>query len=74
MDAAHALRNSRIVPVVSIDDPTTAVPLAETLLEAGFRVVEVTLRTPRALGSMAKLPSASRPKSLGMRPETTPQW
>ena len=52
MDATHVLRNSRIVPVVNIDDPATALPLAETLLEAGFEVVEVTLRTPRALESI----------------------
>lgn len=58
MDAVHILRNSRIVPVVNIDDPATAVPLAETLLEAGFGVVEVTLRTPRALDSIEIIATA----------------
>ena len=38
-----------VIPVVTIEDPGTAVPLARALLEAGLPVVEVTLRTGAAL-------------------------
>lgn len=58
MDAAHLLRNSAIVPVVNIDDPQTAVPLAETLLAAGLGTIEITLRTPLALESIELVATA----------------
>lgn len=38
-----------IVPVLIIDDATTAAPLAEALVAGGLPVLEVTLRTPAAL-------------------------
>jgi len=38
-----------VVPVIVIDDPRAAVPLAEALLGAGLATLEITLRTPRAL-------------------------
>lgn len=37
------------IPVVTIEDPALAAPLARTLVEAGLPVIEVTLRTARAL-------------------------
>ncbi len=40
---------STVVPVLTISDPQTAVPLAEALSRAGLSVVEVTLRTESAL-------------------------
>lgn len=41
-----------VIPVVTIDDPEKAVPLARTLVEAGLPIVEVTLRTSRALAAI----------------------
>lgn len=41
------------MPVVVIDDPAAAVPLANALLDGGLRVIEITLRTPRALECVA---------------------
>lgn len=41
-----------VIPVVTIDDVASAVPLARTLVEAGLPVVEVTLRTGRALAAV----------------------
>lgn len=49
MDAIELLKEARIVPVVVIDDPDSAVALAEALVGAGLRFVEITLRTPKAL-------------------------
>ncbi len=44
-----ALRRSRLIPVIVIDDPKNAVPLANALLDGGLPIAEVTLRTPVAL-------------------------
>jgi 2-dehydro-3-deoxyphosphogluconate aldolase/(4S)-4-hydroxy-2-oxoglutarate aldolase len=40
---------SRIVPVVSLDDPEAGVALALALAEGGMPVIEMTLRSPNAL-------------------------
>jgi 2-dehydro-3-deoxyphosphogluconate aldolase/(4S)-4-hydroxy-2-oxoglutarate aldolase len=38
-----------VIPVIVLDDPRRAVPMAEALVAGGIRVLEVTLRTPTAL-------------------------
>ena len=43
------LRRAPMLPLVVLDDPNDAVPLAEALLSAGLPVIEVALRTPAAL-------------------------
>lgn len=40
---------SPVIPVVVIDDPAHAVSLARALVAGGVPIIEVTLRTPRAL-------------------------
>ncbi len=55
MDAANLLGNVRIVPVVVIDDPNAALPLADVLIEAGLATIEVTLRTASELQSIEKM-------------------
>lgn len=50
---------TRIIPVIVIDDPQTAKPLGELLVEHNLPVAEVTLRTPAALECikiMAQIP------------------
>jgi 2-dehydro-3-deoxyphosphogluconate aldolase/(4S)-4-hydroxy-2-oxoglutarate aldolase len=47
-DIFDALPGAPIVPVVVIDDPADAVPLARALAAGGLHVIEVTLRTPGA--------------------------
>ncbi|MEU8383225.1 bifunctional 4-hydroxy-2-oxoglutarate aldolase/2-dehydro-3-deoxy-phosphogluconate aldolase [Streptosporangium sp. NPDC048865] len=44
-----------VVPVVVIDDPETAVPLARALVAGGLPVIEVTLRTAAALDAIARI-------------------
>ncbi len=44
-----AILRQPVVPVVTIDDPSHAVPLARALSDGGLPVVEVTLRTDTAL-------------------------
>lgn len=48
-------RRAPVIPVVTLEDVAQAVPLARTLVEAGLPVIEVTLRTPRALDAIAAI-------------------
>ncbi len=52
------LGGARVVPVVVIDDVETAVPLAETLVNSGVSVIEVTLRTDAALAAIEAIAKA----------------
>ena len=58
MDASHVFGDLDIVPVVTINDPDDAVPLTAALAAAGFGAIEITLRTPAALGAIANVVSA----------------
>lgn len=42
------LRDACVVPVITIDDPSDAVPLARALAGGGLSCIEITFRTPRA--------------------------
>lgn len=58
LDIMHA---ATVIPVIAIDDPQDAVPLAEALVAGGIRVLEVTLRTAHgldAIRAMSKVPGA----------------
>ena len=57
------LRRLRIVPVIVIDDPKDAIPLASALLEGGLPVAEVTFRTASAVESLKRM-TAERPDLL----------
>lgn len=58
MDALATFSGIRVVPVVALSDSALAVPLAQTLAEAGIRAVEITLRTPQALASIEAVAAA----------------
>ncbi len=45
----------RVIPVISIADVESAVPLARALVAGGLSLLEVTLRTPAALESIARI-------------------
>lgn len=49
MSTLDLARHGPVIPVIVIDRPDDAVPLARALVEGGVRVLEVTLRTPLAL-------------------------
>jgi 2-dehydro-3-deoxyphosphogluconate aldolase/(4S)-4-hydroxy-2-oxoglutarate aldolase len=51
-DATHILKASPVIPVVTIDDPRRAVPVARALADGGVRIIELTLRTDSALESL----------------------
>ncbi|WAL69633.1 bifunctional 4-hydroxy-2-oxoglutarate aldolase/2-dehydro-3-deoxy-phosphogluconate aldolase [Amycolatopsis cynarae] len=43
------------MPVVVVDDAADAVPVARALLDGGIGVIELTLRTPAALGAIERV-------------------
>lgn len=53
--ADEVLELSPVVPVVAIDDPAQAVPLARALLDGGVRTIEITLRTPAGLTAIERV-------------------
>lgn len=61
LDALLAI--SPVIPVLTIEEPELAVPLARALLNGGIGVVEVTLRTGAALKAIAAM-AASVPEMV----------
>lgn len=51
-DATSVLNVSPVIPVVTIDDPRHAVPVAKALADGGVRIIELTLRTESAMTSL----------------------
>ena len=61
MKIDELMRLAPVIPVLVMDEDIDPVRLAETLVEAGLPVLEVTLRTPYALDAiraMSKVPGA----------------
>ncbi len=52
MNLSDIMRTSPVIPVIAIEDPQHAVPLAQALVTGGIRVLEITLRTPHGLGAI----------------------
>jgi 2-dehydro-3-deoxyphosphogluconate aldolase/(4S)-4-hydroxy-2-oxoglutarate aldolase len=59
-DVIGALGAGRLVPVVVLDDPALAGPLAEALVAGGLPCAEVTFRTPAAEAALAALAADPR--------------
>jgi 2-dehydro-3-deoxyphosphogluconate aldolase/(4S)-4-hydroxy-2-oxoglutarate aldolase len=57
------LRKLRVVPVIVIDDPKDAVPLATALIDGGLPIAEVTFRTAGAAESIRRI-CAEKPDLL----------
>lgn len=52
MTLLDIMRSASVIPVIAIDDPDHAVPLAKALVAGGIHVLEVTLRTQHGLGAI----------------------
>jgi 2-dehydro-3-deoxyphosphogluconate aldolase / (4S)-4-hydroxy-2-oxoglutarate aldolase len=72
LTSAGLLDLAPVIPVVVIDDPATAVPVARALLAGGIGVIEVTLRTPGALAAIAAIAGAVPGMVIGAGTVTTP--
>jgi len=60
VDFEIALTNQQVIPVISLDDPKLAMPLAEALLAGGISILEITLRTPNSLEVLKTLAADTR--------------
>ncbi|MFG1666399.1 bifunctional 4-hydroxy-2-oxoglutarate aldolase/2-dehydro-3-deoxy-phosphogluconate aldolase [Streptomyces sp. Y7] len=62
-----------VVPVVVVDDPSDAVPLARALVAGGLPAIEVTLRTPAALEAIGAIADAVPDAVVGAGTVITPE-
>ena len=71
-DIDDILDRSPVIPVLVIDDPEAALPLAEALLRGGLSVLEVTLRTPAAAQAALDIKTAFPEALVGVGTVTSP--
>lgn len=57
MSIDDVMRSAPVIPVLVLDGSLDPAALAETLVEAGLPVIEITLRTPSALGAIRAMAS-----------------
>jgi 2-dehydro-3-deoxyphosphogluconate aldolase/(4S)-4-hydroxy-2-oxoglutarate aldolase len=57
MSLLEIMRSASVIPVIAIEDPDHAVPLARALVAGGIRVLEVTLRTAHGLDAIRAMTS-----------------
>lgn len=62
-----------VVPVVVVDDPSDAVPLARALVAGGLPAIEVTLRTPAALEAIRAVADSVPEAVVGAGTVITPE-
>lgn len=72
LTSADLLRITPVIPVVILDDPADAAPLARALLAGGIPVIEVTLRTPKALDGIRAIAAEVPEAIVGAGTVTTP--
>lgn len=58
MNVADVLQRSPVIPVLEIENPVDAEPLAEALLSGGLTIAEVTLRTSSAFDVIYRMSRA----------------
>jgi 2-dehydro-3-deoxyphosphogluconate aldolase / (4S)-4-hydroxy-2-oxoglutarate aldolase len=72
LTSADLLGLAPVIPVVILDEPAYAVPLAEALLAGGVPIIEITLRTPRALDAIRMIADNVPNAVVGAGTVTTP--
>lgn len=70
-DPVGMIEQAGVLPVVTIDDVDTSLPLAEALGAGGLDVVEVTLRTDTGLAAIASIAAGSPATCVGAGSVTT---
>jgi 2-dehydro-3-deoxyphosphogluconate aldolase/(4S)-4-hydroxy-2-oxoglutarate aldolase len=58
MNMLEMMQASPVIPVIQIDDPAHAMPLARALVAGGIRVLEITLRTVHGLPAIRAITEA----------------
>lgn len=69
LDIMHA---SPVIPVIAIDNPEHAVPLARALVAGGILVLEITLRTPHGMAAIRAISEQVPEAILGVGTLTQP--
>lgn len=64
-DVLTVLDQQRVLPVVTVEDPETALGVATALSRAGMRCIEVTLRTPGALAAIEEFAASGSDMIVG---------
>lgn len=64
---------SPVIPVIAIEHPDHALPLAEALVAGGIRVLEVTLRTPHGLEAIRTIAQRVPDAIVGVGTLTSPE-
>jgi len=54
MKVRELMQVAPVIPVLVIDDVSSAKPLAEALVAGGLKVLEITMRTPVALDAIRR--------------------
>lgn len=73
MNLIEIMHASPVIPVIAIEDPAHAVPLAKALVAGGIRVLEVTLRTPHGLSSIRAISQEVPQAIVGVGTLTQPE-
>jgi 2-dehydro-3-deoxyphosphogluconate aldolase/(4S)-4-hydroxy-2-oxoglutarate aldolase len=73
MTLLEIMQASPVIPVIAIDNPDHAVPLAEALVAGGIRVLEVTLRTAHGLPAMRAIAERVPQAIIGVGTLTQPE-
>jgi 2-dehydro-3-deoxyphosphogluconate aldolase/(4S)-4-hydroxy-2-oxoglutarate aldolase len=61
----YILKLAPVIPVITINKGSNAIPLAEALLEGGLKTLEITMRTPEALAAIESIASAFPEAEVG---------
>jgi 2-dehydro-3-deoxyphosphogluconate aldolase/(4S)-4-hydroxy-2-oxoglutarate aldolase len=72
LTSADLLSLAPVIPVVVLDEPAHAMPLAQALLAGGVPIIEVTLRTPAALDIIRIITDTVPDAVVGAGTVTTP--
>ncbi|MEC4721153.1 bifunctional 4-hydroxy-2-oxoglutarate aldolase/2-dehydro-3-deoxy-phosphogluconate aldolase [Noviherbaspirillum sp. CPCC 100848] len=73
MTLLDIMRTSPVIPVIAIDNPDHAVPLAKALVAGGIRVLEVTLRTEHGLSAIRAMAEQVPDAIVGVGTLTQPE-
>lgn len=72
-DPLPLVARAPVIPVLTVERPADAVPLARALVAGGLPVLEVTLRTPVALGAIAAIARDVPDAVVGVGTVTKPE-
>ncbi|WP_220810228.1 bifunctional 4-hydroxy-2-oxoglutarate aldolase/2-dehydro-3-deoxy-phosphogluconate aldolase [Noviherbaspirillum aridicola] len=73
MNLIDIMRASPVIPVIAIDNPDHAVPMARALVEGGIRVLEITLRTAHGLPAIRAIAGQVPGAIVGVGTLTQPE-